>query len=64
MIDRPIADIIATLIEQYEKEKRLMMRCADLNPRETGDSYYCRRAIQCAKIVDALGVVKDDMRIS
>jgi len=45
---------IEKLIILYEEEKKMMLRCADLNRREQGDSYFMQRAIECDKIVRAL----------
>jgi len=45
---------IEKAIARLEKEKRIMLKCADLNPREDGSSYYMQRAIQCDKEIAAL----------
>ena len=49
-------------IAEYEEEARVMLRCADLNPNETGDSYFAQRAVQCAKIANTLKTVKSETR--
>lgn len=45
---------LAKLALEYDEESRAMLRCADLNPRETGSSIYAQRAVECARIADAL----------
>jgi hypothetical protein len=42
------------LIEKYEEEKRVMLECARLNPREDGSSIYMQLAIAADKKANAL----------
>lgn len=42
------------LIEKYEEEKRAMLECARLNPREDGSSIYMQLAIMAEKKINAL----------
>ena len=44
-------------IEQLEEEKRAMLECARLNPRETGNSIYTQLAIIADKKIAALRLV-------
>ena len=45
-------------IARLQKEKTVMLRCAELNAREDGASIYSQRAIQCAKALDVLEWLK------
>lgn len=45
---------LSKAIADLEEERRVMLRCADLNRRETGDSYYMQRAIRCDQEINAL----------
>ncbi len=42
------------LIEKLEEEKRAMLKCCRLNPRETGNSIYMQLAIIADKKIAAL----------
>jgi hypothetical protein len=48
------------LISKYRDETCEMLRNAELNPRETGDSIYMQRAIRCTKLADALEAVREE----
>lgn len=48
---------LADLAKKYREEARQMLRCADLNLAERGDSFYAQRAVTCAKLADALETV-------
>jgi hypothetical protein len=43
-----------TLIDELEEEKRAMLECAFLNPRETGNSIYMQLAIIADKKIAEL----------
>jgi hypothetical protein len=51
---------IEAKIAKLEKEKRVMLECANLSPRETGHSIYMQLAIIADKKINALRLLVHD----